>query len=220
MNIFFNDTNDFQIETFVVYQCTSCDYLVLNDSIRRDDGLVSQFFSDGMRYLSVMDDWPVITRCEKCGKVFWMREENAKIAVPFNKDIEYPYHDVQNATPLDIVDLMHCVEQNFYNNVDEELYIRTRLLWRFNDRYRFTKAPLYFTFQEKEIWTSNLIRLRTILDFDDFQERFLLAEVQRYLKEYTECMDIVGSFPYELKWIWDKYLYHCYKRNEYVFRIY
>lgn len=216
----FNDNEKFDLETFVIYQCTQCDYLVLNDSIRRDDQVVGELYSDGMRHLRYMDDWPIITRCVKCGTIFWMREANAKIKVPWYKDIEEPYLSVQNAIPLDIFDLMDCVEENFFNNVDEELYLRTRLVWRFNDRYRFTQAPLYFTLREKEIWFSNLRKMRAMLDFHDFHERLMLAEVQRYLRNFAECMDIIGTFPYELKWMWEKYLFHCFQKNEYVFRLY
>lgn len=204
----------------MIYQCTHCDYLVLNDSIRRDDHVIGDLYSDGKRQLQYADDWPIITRCLKCGSIFWMREENARMKVPSTKDIEEPYLGVQNAIPLDIFDLMDCVEVNFFNNVDEELYLRTRLVWRFNDRYRFTNAPLYFTLREKEIWYNNLRRMRAMLDFRDYHERLMLAEVQRYLRNFAECMDIIGTFPYELSWMWEKYLYHCYQKNEYVFRIY
>ncbi|HRO06863.1 MAG TPA: hypothetical protein PLE75_09275, partial [Ferruginibacter sp.] len=176
-------------------------------------------YSDGKRVSDNSDDYPMITRCEKCGNIFWMREDTLVAEIPWSRDIDEQYHHVQVAKPLNLLDLIQCVQTDYFNNEDEELYLRIRLMWRMNDRLR-VQQPLYFTKLEKDMWYNNLLRFKEMLKFDDYNDRILLAEVERNSSNYNRSIELLDSLPYvDMIWLRDKYITQCRMKNPEVFRI-
>lgn len=208
-----------QTEPLGIYKCPSCDYIVLNETFLIDDGDDFVVYSDGKRVSDNSDDYPMITRCEKCGNIFWMREDTLIAEIPWSRDIDEQYHHVQVAKPLNLLDLIQCVQTDYFNNEDEELYLRIRLMWRMNDRLR-VQQPLYFTKLEKDMWYNNLLRFKEMLKFDDYNDRILLAEVERNSSNYNRSIELLDSLPYvDMIWLRDKYITQCRMKNPEVFRI-
>ncbi|MBX2938849.1 MAG: hypothetical protein KF880_02115 [Ferruginibacter sp.] len=208
-----------QTEPLGIYQCPSCDFIVLNETFLIDDGDPFEVFSDGKRVSENSEDYPIITRCEKCGEIFWMRDDTVIVEIPWSKDIDEKYYHVKAAKPLNLQELIQCVQRKYFDTEDEEMYLRTRLLWRFNDRLR-VQLPLYYTKLERDMWYNNLYRFKEILKFEDYNDRILLAEAERNLSNYKNAIDLLDSLPYvDMIWLRDKYILQCRLRNPEVFRI-
>jgi hypothetical protein len=202
-----------------IHQCPHCDYIVYNDSLVTEFSEASDIYSDDFRKGELWDDYPLITRCEKCHEIFWLNEDSTIAQVEWTQDISEEHRHVRQARSLSLHDLIDCADRKFYNSDDEEYYLRKRLLWRFNDRIR-ARLPLYVSSFEKRRWYENVYGLKAILNFDDYVDRLLMAEMERYLGNFKLCMEIMHSFPYvDMHWYIMRMLVNCNRCNTLVFKL-
>lgn len=87
---------------------------------------------------------------------------------------------------LESLDLTHDLKDQ------EELFVRMKVLWIFNDRVR-QNAPHFNTYDEEIAWNWNIVRHLELLDWNKSESRLFAAELMRYLEEWDFAIEILNS---------------------------
>ena len=99
----------------------------------------------------------------------------------------------------------------------EELYIRKRIWWSFNDRLR--KGGKLFRFVNEEVrWKENIDRLLELLDIEQVDQKIMVAELHRNLGDFERCLELInGIEDAELEWLKDGFKRECNNKNRDVY---
>ncbi|MDD4191901.1 MAG: hypothetical protein PHI28_11255 [Mangrovibacterium sp.] len=99
----------------------------------------------------------------------------------------------------------------------EELQIRKRIWWSFNDRLR--KGAKLFKFVNDEVrWKSNIDRLLELLDIEQVDQKIMIAELHRNFGEFERCLELINSIEdAEVEWLKDRFKRECNNKNRNVF---
>jgi len=165
------------------YQCTKCDNLIVKGSLLSGNTLGEEIYSDGFSYAPMLEQFPEISRCGKCGTIVWLHEEN-----------EVEYEEGGNYTDakfLSIRDYLEALENEENKIVEKEIIIRRYMLWLFNHDDRSTKYH-----NNESSGTSrehNVKRLIEILDHENFEHQLLLVELYRYLGDFEKSKKLIGD---------------------------
>lgn len=86
---------------------------------------------------------------------------------------------------LEFLDLTHDLKDQ------DELFVRMKVLWIFNDRVR--QKILHFNTNDEEMaWNRNIVRLLALLDWNKSESRLLAAELMKYLEEWDFAIEILN----------------------------
>lgn len=125
----------------------------------------------------------------------------------------------QYAEFLTIDEYFRALELNVANNKKEEIFIRLRILWAYNDRVR-NSLPLFTSESEIAKWRKNFDSLLNLLDTENVNDRLLIAEINRNTGNFEKCISIIDSIetPY-LDWIKQAFKAECNNKNQLVFQL-
>jgi len=87
---------------------------------------------------------------------------------------------------LSVSDLFLALKNGMASNIDEELYIRIKIWTLQNDTIRYNKR-IDENFKMSERWSENIRRLIKIIDHNDEENLFTIAEFYRNLGEFELC---------------------------------
>jgi hypothetical protein len=214
----------------LIYNCPKCGRKAVRKSIRSGNTIGSVLYSDGKQIAHMLPTFPYFIKCGKC-KRFYRLEEKNKIG----KDYGY-MHDrskMKNtdcARFLSIDEYIEAIKLKVYANKDEEIYLRRRLWWAFNDKYRGHSCELDYINRsesrdmdkgkDKDSYESNCIGLIEILDKDEIDDKITCAELYRNLGKYTECKNILETIHEEkYNWIKEVLTKECEKDNRKVIKL-
>ncbi|MCF8332225.1 MAG: hypothetical protein K9H84_07220, partial [Bacteroidales bacterium] len=63
----------------------------------------------------------------------------------------------------------------------------------------------------------NLKKLKALLDQSDINQKIMIAEINRNLGEFENCISIIESIDHEeLLWLKDKFIHECKRKNKLV----
>lgn len=202
-----------------VYKCPNCGDLLTKGSLMSGNTLGSEIFSDGKRIAPMLPEFPNLTKCKKCDTILWLSklkeigtyglidEENSKWG---NADI---------AEFLDIEDYFRALNEGLAENKQEELFLRQRIWWAYNDRVRNGKNP-FIDVNDEIKWRENCIKLISLLDESDLNQRIMIAEIRRNLGDFETCLEIIKKIDnVELNWLKDKFINECKKGNKWVVKL-
>lgn len=131
-----------------IYQCPNCKSEIGVDTIRSGNTFGAILYSDGKTDAPMLPEEVKITKCSNCDNIFWLESKNiVKTVEPWDKDKLYP--EAQKAEVLSLYDYILALEQNVFNSIKDEEYLRIRLMWKFNDRIR---DYWYFYENNYEFW--------------------------------------------------------------------
>lgn len=191
------------------YECPNCSNILAKGSLISGNTFGAQLFSDGKQIAPMLPEFPSITKCPKCSSIFWLKDEI--------EDKEFENFD--DATFLNIFEYYAVLEHENYNSPDEELFIRERIWWLFNDRVRSGK-DLFISEAEKTIWKENIDRLILMLEYEDLNQRIMIAELNRNLGNFRECKDILDSISDpNFNWFQKAFEKELTKENKNVFQL-
>jgi len=132
----------------IVYACPSCTQKTWVPSLLSGNTFESRLFSDGKRIAPMLPEFPDITRCTSCKKIFWLNEQNEV------EDEHLPIFmetDLPEATFLDAFGYDEAIMEGLVHGHDEEIYIRQRIHWAINDRLR-QGLPHFADYEMRTLW--------------------------------------------------------------------
>ena len=119
-----------------IYKCPNCGNLLTNESLMSGNTFGAKIFSDGKRVAPMLPEFPDLTKCRKCNTIFWLSklEEVGTYQWGYKKSPNWEKAD--KAKFLNIKDYFKALNDGIAENREEELYIRNRIWWAYNDRTR------------------------------------------------------------------------------------
>jgi len=135
------------------------------------------------------------------------------------KSLEKIYQEFYSANSAKFLskdEYIEAINLKVYNTEGEEVYLRTRLWWAFNDKVRKDDK---FTFSngDKDIYESNCVKLIEVLNKRENDGRIMCAELYRNLGNYVECKNILKTIhDKEYNWIKELLRKECERNNKNV----
>lgn len=202
-----------------VYKCPNCGNLLKKGSLISGNTFDMKIFSDGKRIAPNLPDFPDITKCKKCNSIFWLSKLK-KIGTFDGDATKNPdWANADKAEFLDIDDFFNALETANARNKNDELIIRQQLLWAFNDRIRDGKN--LFNDENDEIrWKDNINKLLNILDKSDLNQKIMIAEINRNLGKFENCIRIINEIENDkYNWLKEKFIKECKRKNKKVIEL-
>lgn len=161
-------------------------------------------------------EFPNLTKCQKCGTILWLSKMKEVQACHWDNDTNSPWQKSEYATFLSPSDYHEALDMGLAENLEEELFIRQRLWWAYNDRKR-NRLKLFNDKGEKLLWMDNLRKLEPLYDQSNVFQRLSVAEIRRNLGDFDGCIALLQSIEEDdLIWIKEALLKECKRRNRYL----
>ena len=202
----------------IIYQCPNCENLLSLGRLMTANTYGAKLYSDGKNIAPMFPDIPEITKCPICEGIFWLKNQ-MEIGERNLWDEESEWKDVKRAEFLTIYDCQSALENKIYESKDDEVYLRQKLWWGFNDRVR-NNEPIYKGEKDKKLWLENINKLLELLDIEELEEKIMIAELFRNLGEFQKCIEIATTLENtELDWIREALVSECLEKNRSVVRL-
>lgn len=202
----------------IVYKCPNCGNLLTKGSLMSGNTLGAKIFSDGKRVASMLPEFPNLTKCKKCDTIFWL-SKTKEIGTFLGDKENSQWKKADTAMFLEIEDYFNAIIKGIFENKDEELFIRQRIWWSYNDRIR--EGQEIFNDESDELrWIENIQKLKTLLDQSDINQRIMLAEINRNLGDFESCIEIIKTIDNDkLNWLKEKFIKECEQKNRWVIQL-
>ncbi len=211
-----------QLGPILVYKCPKCKNLISKESLISGNTFGATIYSDGKMNASRCPEYPSIVKCSKCKLIFWL---NGKYyigteATEFSENIleEYKGIEIERSKFLTFDEYLEALDTLNFETVHEEIFIRQRIWWEFNHRER-KDLPFFNSSTEETIWLKNINHLLELFDPNDVHQRILIAELNRHVGNFEDCMDIINKLDDGERWKKYKTYFaeECDKKNTRVF---
>lgn len=200
-----------------LYECPNCGNLIQNRSLMSGNTIDAELYSDLRRIAPMLPEFPNMIECKKCRNIFWLNKTKEIGEYSWGDEPNPLWEKADSAEFLSIHNYFRALKENAVENQHEELYIRKRIWWSFNDRLR--KGGKLFRFVNEEVrWKANIDRLLELLDIEQVDQKILVAELNRNLGEFERCLELINSIKdAELEWLKDGFKRECNNKNRNVF---
>jgi hypothetical protein len=200
-----------------IYTCPQCGNLIQNKSLMSGNTFDAELYSDGKRIAPMLPEFPNLTDCKKCRNIFWLSKTKKIGEYSWGDEPNQLWENADYAEFLSVHNYFKAIKANIAENRHEELYIRKRIWWSFNDRLR--KGGKLFRFVNEEVrWKENIDRLLELLDIEQIDQKIMVAELHRNLGEFERCLELINSIEdVELEWLKDGFKRECNNKNRNVF---
>jgi hypothetical protein len=215
---------------FYVYTCPNCGNLLSKGSLMSGNTFGARIFSDGKRIAPMLPEYPNLTKCKKCDRIFWLSK--LKEIGTFCWD-DFPcwldgsggnpktltWRNADSATFLNIDDYQKAIEMGLIENVAEEIMIRQNIWWAYNDRIR-DGQNIFTNDEDEERWKDNINLLMNLLDQSDINQRIMVADIYRNLGDFESCIHLIRSIDsIEHYWLKEQFENECKNKNRWVVEI-
>jgi hypothetical protein len=202
-----------------VYKCPNCGNLLTTGSLMSGNTFDAKIFSDGKRIAPMLPEFPNLTKCKKCDTFFWLSKLKEIGTYKRGDKKSSDWEMADKADFLDIEDYFKALNDNFAENRQEELFIRIRIWWAYNDRKRDGRNQ--FIDENDEIkWRENCNKLISLFDQSDLNQKIMVAEIHRNLGDFENCITIIQSVDNEnLNWLKEKFINECKRKNKWVLEL-
>lgn len=200
-----------------IYECPKCDNLIQNRSLMSGNTIDAELYSDLRRIAPMLPEFPNLTECKKCRNIFWLNKTKEIGEYSWGDESNPLWENADLAEFLSIHNYFKALIVSLAENQNEELFIRKRIWWSYNDRLR--KGRKLFRFINDEVrWKANIDRLLELLDIEQVDHKIMIAELHRNLGEFGRCLELINSIEdAELDWLKTRFNRECSNRNTNVF---
>jgi len=200
-----------------LYECPNCGNLIQNRSLMSGNTFDAELYSDLKRITPMLPEVPNLIECKKCRNIFWLSKTKKIGDYSWGDDPNPLWENADLADFLSIHNYFKALKANVAENQNEELFIRKRIWWSYNDRLR--KGGKLFRFINDEVrWEENIHRLLELLDIEQVDQKIMIAELHRNLGDFERCMELINSIEdEEVEWLKDGFNRECDKMNRNVF---
>jgi hypothetical protein len=202
-----------------IYKCPKCGNLISKRSLMSGNTFGAKLFSDGKRIAPMLPDFPNLTKCKKCETIFWLSKLKEIGTYEWNSQKNEEWQRADNADFPEIGDYYNAINSGIAENKEEEINIRHLIWWAYNDRIR--KGQNIFSDEKDELlWLENIKRLKTLLDESDINQRIMIAEINRNLGDFENCISLIQTIENgELNWLKEKFINECNRKNKWVIEL-
>ncbi|MGI6521422.1 MAG: hypothetical protein ACOX2D_09890 [Fermentimonas sp.] len=202
-----------------VYKCPNCGNLLRKGSLMSGNTFGAEIFSDGKRIAPMLPEFPELTKCKKCNTIFWLSKLKEIGTYQWGDKVNSHWKNADNAEFLNIEDYFRALNEGLADNMQEELFVRQRIWWAYNDRVRNGNNP-FSDVNDEIMWRENCIKLISLLDASDLSQRIMIAELKRNLGDFDSCLEIIKKIDnVELNWLKKTFISECEKRNKWVVKL-
>lgn len=188
-----------------VYSCPSCGKLLTSRCLLIGNMLGSVLYSDGKRVSPMNPSFPDLTKCKGCDTIFFLSDLEEIGKYRFGEKLTPAWQDADESEFLSIADYHRAIE----SRVADEIFLRERLWWAYNDRIR-NEEVIFQDIHDEARWENNLRELLTLLDITKVNQKIMAAEIHRNLGEFDECIRMIASIKdNSLDWLKDKFIEEC-----------
>ncbi len=199
-----------------VYKCPKCGNLFKNSSVKSSFSMGGFLYSDGQLIESMAPKSLTLTKCQKCNTYLWLNKLEDINTKKWQHPIKPEWRKADFAKFLTIEENFDALKQGIAENKDEEKYIRKQIWWEYNDR-KSENQKMFIDENDELMWRENCIALSKLLNFNDTNQRIMIAEINRNLGNFDKCIDIINTIDdTEINWVKEKYITECKKKNKWV----
>ena len=200
-----------------VYECPICTKLITRGSIMSGNTIGSKLYSDGKSFAPMLPEYPNLTSCKNCQSIFWLKELEEIGNFTWRESENLEWKKADQAEFLTINEYFRAIETDIAEK--DELYIRLRIWWSYNDRLR-TGREIFMDEEDQLKWSENILKMMDLLDPTDLNEKIMLAEAHRNLGDFDACEKLILSIDNdELNEIKVKFIYQCKRKNKWVIQL-
>ena len=202
-----------------VYSCPNCGNLLAQGSLLSGNTFGEKVYSDGKRIAPMLPDFPDLTKCKKCDAIFWLSKLNEIGTYDWGDPNNSDWQNADEAQFLEIDDYFKAINTGIAEDKEEELIIRQEIWWAYNDKIR--KGKKIFSDEKDELlWKENVEELVKLFDPSDINQRIMIAEINRNLGDFENCIRIIQSIENaELNWLKEKFVVECEQKNKWVIEL-
>jgi len=202
-----------------IYKCPNCDNILRKGSLMSGNTFGEKIFSDGKRIAPMLPEFPNLTKCKKCNTIFWLSKLKEIGTFEWGDNINSEWQNADEAEFLEIDDYYKVISSGIAENLQEELLIRQLIWWAYNDKIR--EGQEIFNDESDEVsWTKNIKKLKTLLDQSDISQKIMIAEINRNLGDFENCISIIQSIDNdEINWLKEKFINECKRENKWVIEL-
>ncbi len=201
------------------YKCPRCGLTVKKGSLSSGNTFGATFYSDGRFFAPMYHLYPEVTKCMGCGEIFWL-DELTQVGMTYPYEPENPeWENIPSAEYLSLDDNFVAIDSKIFRSTEEEIYIRVRIWWAYNDRVR--RKPQRFTDKDDKLrWESNCKALIQLLNPHNIEHRLMLVELHRNLGRFAEAIQVADTIPSDDYHAFKaQQLLHCRLRRKRVFKV-
>ena len=167
-----------------IYKCPQCGELSGSYQLISTNTLGARIYSDGYTSGVMYEESPVITKCIKCNKIYWLDKNIiGEYNMYLTKNTEW--QKAPDPEELESDDLITALNDKIYSNKEEELYLRYQL-WVYLNREELNKDKQAF-------YESNCKELIKLYNMEDIDEKLRIAELYRNIGNFAECVKILEA---------------------------
>lgn len=205
-----------------VYKCPNCGNLLTKGSLMSGNTFGARMFSDGQRIAPMLPEFPDLTKCKKCDTMFWLSKLKKfrtyydwSSIIFISSEWENP-DKTDKAEFLEIDEYYNAIIKGLAKNRKDERIIRKRIWWAYNDKIR--KGQEMFIDESDELrWRENVTKLKALLNQSDINQKILIAEINRNLGDFDNCISIIQSIDKDdLNWLKKRFIKECKRKNKWV----
>ncbi len=177
-----------------------------------------KMYSDGKTIAPMLPEFPHLSKCKKCDKIFWVSDLK-EIGTFEWGDLDSKWQNADNLEFLGIDDHFKALEAGIAKNKQEELFIRVRIWWAYNDRTR-KRMKIFEDTNDELRWNDNANILLKLFNQSDINEKIMAAELNRNMGNYENCIEIFQSIENNgLDWIKKLLINECEQKNRWVIKL-
>lgn len=201
----------------LIYQCPSCYSLIESSSMISGNSFGAKRYSDGKVEARMLSNPLKLFKCHGCRQFLWLSKLSQIGEYELDEGKPDKWESAQYLNSLSIDEFLEFLSTSSFNR-DEELYVRLRVLWGFNDRVRMG-LPQFISLIDQENWTWNIVKLLEVLDWEKSENRLLVGELLRYLEDWDFAIEILDSMnDPRLKFFGSEVIKKCLEKNVRVFQ--
>ena len=209
-----------------IYQCPSCSNLFSVPTLLSGNSNGVKLYSDGKSIKPMAPEFPIITKCTNCKNIFWIKYakqigsyEDRLFGDSDEDDTINKWKEIEQASTLSVYDLIETLGTEITKTKDLKFYIRERIWWGFNDRVR-NKKNLFTSEKDKILYTENIKKYISLLDSNNINDIFTLAELYRNIGNYKKCKELLNEIKDDdVNWVKDYFIKKCELEDSNVFEI-
>lgn len=203
----------------IIIACPECGDLARRPTLASGNTFHAVQWSDGKLDAPMLPEYPELTRCRGCRKLYWLRDApEAGELEPFHdyegEDIPPAWLTAERADEPDLDEYADALEAAMTTDRDDERFLRTRYWWLYNDPHReqqqheargsrrqskHLKRALQRAAAHAPRMEANLKQLAKLLDARKTHERLMKAEITRHLGRFDKAIALLEKCPARLR---------------------
>jgi SAM-dependent methyltransferase len=174
----------------IILKCPNCPHLVLRQTVVSSNTLGAKCWSDGRVIFPMRPEYEALLLNVQDDRLFW--EEECEVLGYYDEEERAKYGRLEFATPPTAAHLLQALQTPWMKDPHRACYLRTKLMWAYNNRRRFSGEKSRPDSFERD----NLTALWNLTKDDpSIDSQVLCAEILRELSRFDEALAFLRLIP-------------------------